>query len=93
VQPFIVNLNQCAGSGERMIVHTGHEFVYCLSGKVLYVIDDIEYPLEPGDSLVFEAHLPHRWQNMAETPAQILLVLYPADQHDEPGGRHFSNAD
>jgi len=28
-QPFIVNLEQKAGSGSSPIVHTGHEFVYC----------------------------------------------------------------
>jgi transcriptional regulator with XRE-family HTH domain len=67
VQPFVVTLEPGAGSGERMILHTGHEFVYCLSGNVLYTIDEIEYSLEPGDSVVFEAHLPHQWKNIAET--------------------------
>ena len=76
-------------SGERMIVHTGHEFVYCLSGRVLYTIDEIEYALEPGDSVVFEAHLPHRWQNIYEGESKIILVLYPLDQREETGGRHF----
>jgi transcriptional regulator with XRE-family HTH domain len=91
VQPFVVSLEPGAGSGDRMIVHTGHEFVYCLSGRVLYIIDEIEYSLEPGDSVVFESHLPHQWKNIDETQAQIILVLYPADQHEEPGGRHFTN--
>jgi transcriptional regulator with XRE-family HTH domain len=91
VQPFVVTLESDAGSGERMIVHTGHEFVYCLNGKVLYKIDAIDYLLEPGDSVVFEAHLPHQWKNIADGPSQIILVLYPADQRETPGGRHFTN--
>jgi transcriptional regulator with XRE-family HTH domain len=91
VQPFVVTLEPEAGSGERMIVHTGHEFVYCLGGKVLYTIDEMDYVLEPGDSVVFEAHLPHRWKNMQESQSQLILILYPADQKDEPGGRHFTN--
>jgi quercetin dioxygenase-like cupin family protein len=91
VQPFVVTLEPEADSGERMIVHTGHEFVYCLSGKVLYTIDEINFALEPGDSVVFEAHLPHQWKNMHESQSQIILILYPADQKDEPGGRHFTN--
>ena len=89
VQPFVVTLEPGAGSGERMIVHTGHEFVYCLSGRVLYMIEDKAYLLEPGDSLVFESHLPHRWQNICECQSQIILVLYPADQRDAPASRHF----
>jgi transcriptional regulator with XRE-family HTH domain len=91
VQPFVVTLEPGAGSGEQTIVHTGHEFVYCLAGSVLYTIDKSEYTLAPGDSLVFEAHLPHRWQNPAEIAAQLILVLFPADRRDEPGGRHFLN--
>jgi transcriptional regulator with XRE-family HTH domain len=91
VQPFVVTLEPGAGSGERMILHTGHEFVYCLSGCILYTIDQVEYSLEPGDSVVFESHLPHQWKNNAETQSQILLILYPADLRDELGGRHFIN--
>jgi len=33
--------------------------VYCLSGNVEYLIDGQIYPLEEGDFLLFEAHLPH----------------------------------
>jgi len=91
VQPFVVTLEPEAGSGERMIVHTGHEFVYCLNGKVLYVVDESEYSLTPGDSLLFESHLPHRWKNMEAMRSQVLLILFPADQCEELGGRHFIN--
>jgi len=90
VQPFVVTLKPGTGSGDRMIVHTGHEFVYCLSGTIRYQIEQEEYTLKPGDSLVFEAHLPHCWENSSEDTAQILLIFYPSDAREEPGGRHFS---
>jgi len=90
VQPFLVTLKSGAGSGEQMIVHTGHEFIYCLSGRIRYQIEGDEYYLNPGDSLVFEAHLPHCWENNSDEVAEILLVLCPADEREEPGGRHFS---
>jgi len=90
VQPFAVTLKPGSGSGDRMIVHTGHEFVYCLSGAVRYQIEQEEFILKPGDSLVFEAHLPHCWENQGENIAQILLILYPSDEREETGGRHFS---
>ena len=90
VQPFVVTLKPGMGSGDQMIVHTGHEFVYCLSGSIRYQIEQEEYLLSPGDSLVFEAHLPHCWINSGDQTAQILLILYPADEREEPGGRHFS---
>jgi transcriptional regulator with XRE-family HTH domain/predicted Fe-Mo cluster-binding NifX family protein/mannose-6-phosphate isomerase-like protein (cupin superfamily) len=90
VQPFAVTLKPGTGSGDRMIVHTGHEFVYCLSGSIRYQIEQDEYILKPGASLVFEAHLPHCWENNGDETAQILLILYPSDEREEPGGRHFS---
>jgi transcriptional regulator with XRE-family HTH domain/predicted Fe-Mo cluster-binding NifX family protein len=90
VQPFVVTLKPDTGSGDQMIVHTGYEFVYCLTGTVHYRIEGEEYALTPGDSLVFEAHLPHCWENSDAQDAQIILVIYPSDEREEPGGRHFS---
>jgi transcriptional regulator with XRE-family HTH domain/predicted Fe-Mo cluster-binding NifX family protein len=90
VQPFAVTLKPGAGSGDRMIVHTGHELVYCLSGSIHYRIDQEEFFLKSGDCLVFEAHLPHCWENRGEDTSQILLVLYPSDGREEMGCRHFA---
>jgi transcriptional regulator with XRE-family HTH domain len=89
-QPFVVILEPRADSGPIPIVHTGHEFVYCLEGNLTYTIEDRTYVLEPNDSLIFEAHLPHRWQNNGETPSRSLLVLCPADEDDRPTERHFT---
>ncbi len=90
LQPFIVKMESGTGSGDNPIVHTGHEFVYCMVGEVQYQINEEIYFLHPGDSLVFQAHQPHSWKNINENAAQILLVLSPADRDEEPGGRHFS---
>jgi transcriptional regulator with XRE-family HTH domain len=89
VEPFLVTLEPNAGSGANPIVHTGHEFVYCLTGRIVYTIEDRTFLLEPGDSLLFESHLPHRWHNADAGPSQALLVLYPADERDRPTERHF----
>jgi transcriptional regulator with XRE-family HTH domain/predicted Fe-Mo cluster-binding NifX family protein len=90
VQPFIVSLNPGMGSGNRPVVHTGHEFVYCLCGTIRYQIEDDSYVMHVGDSLVFQAHLPHCWENTEEEPARILLVFYPSDENETPDGHHFS---
>jgi len=89
VQPFIVTLEPGTGSGQSMIVHTGHEFVFCLRGQVQYSIEGETYLLEMGDSLVFESYLPHRWENTGSESAQLILVLIPADVRDIPAERHF----
>jgi transcriptional regulator with XRE-family HTH domain len=90
VEPLFVTLEPGAGSGSQDIVHTGYEFVYCLEGRILYTIESQNYLLEPGDSLLFEAHLPHRWQNVSPSKSQSLLVLYPTDARDHPTERHFT---
>ena len=89
-EPLIVTLEAKADSGRNPIVHTGREIVYCLEGRVAYTVDSETYPLEPGDSLFFEAYLPHRWKNLDETPSRVLLVLCSLDERDRPVQRHFA---
>jgi transcriptional regulator with XRE-family HTH domain len=88
-QPLRMVLEPGAESGLTPIVHTGHEFVYCLEGSLDYTIETQVYRLQPGDSLLFEAYLPHRWRNPAETPSASLLVLCPTDENDHSAERHF----
>jgi transcriptional regulator with XRE-family HTH domain len=89
-EPLIVTLEAKADSGRNPIVHTGREFVYCLEGRVTYTVDAETYTLEPGDSLFFEAYLPHRWKNSDRTPSRVLLVLCSMDERDQPVQRHFA---
>lgn len=90
VEPFVVTLEPGAGSGPHPIVHTGEEFLYCLEGRIAYVIEERTYLLEPGDSLLFASHLPHRWQNVDAGPSRAILVLCPTDVRDRPTERHFT---
>jgi transcriptional regulator with XRE-family HTH domain len=90
VEPFIVTLAPNADSGKTPIVHTGREFVYCLEGQITYSVDTENFLLKPGDSLLFEAYLPHHWKNMGATPSRNLLLLCPLDERDRPKERHFS---
>lgn len=90
VQPFLITLEPNSGSGAQPIVHTGYEFVFCLEGRLTYTVGDKVYLLEPGDSLLFESHLPHQWHNVQAAPSKALLVLCPADRNDQPTIRHFA---
>lgn len=89
VEPFIVTLEPNMGSGPDAIVHKGYEFVYCLHGRITYAIEEQNYVLEVGDSLLFESHLPHCWRNRDTEPAQAILVLYSTDARDHPTEQHF----
>lgn len=88
-ETFLVTLNPHTTSGDSPIVHTGRETILCLDGQLTYTIEDQTFVLKPGDSLFFEAHLPHSWQNTSSVPNRSLLVLCPYDEQDRPTERHF----
>lgn len=91
MEPFLVSLAPHADSGAGQVVHAGHEFICCLTGCVRYEIDGAIHLLEPGDFLLFEADLPHRWGNPGDEAARLLLVLQAPDGVQEPARRHFSD--
>jgi len=88
-EPIIVTFKPNANSGKRSIVHTGREIVYCLEGHILYTVEGEKFLLEQGDSLIFEAYMPHQCENIDATPSRALLVLCPMDERDRPRERHF----
>lgn len=88
--PLLMILNPDEETDPEPIVHTGQEFVYCLEGSMVYWVDDQEYILEPGDSLIFESHLPHRWENREETVARAIFVVCPSDYDDRSVAQHIS---
>lgn len=91
MEPFLVTLAPHADMGTGQVVHAGHEFVCCLANHVQYEIENASYLLAPGDFLLFEANLPHRWGNPGDAEARLLLVLQAPDGVQEPARRHFSD--
>lgn len=88
-EPFITRLEPNANSGATPIVFSGREFIYCLEGHITYTIEGNSYPLAPGDSLIFDAHLPHGWRNTAPISSCALLVLCPMESTDNLSERFF----
>jgi len=88
-EPFITKLEPKANSGETPIVFAGREFIYCLEGHITYTVEDDTYPLAPGDSLIFDAYMPHSWRNTALTNSSALLVLCPIETPNQPTERFF----
>jgi transcriptional regulator with XRE-family HTH domain len=88
VEPFVLNLDTGGDSGPAPMAHTGHEFVFCLTGNIEYLVEADRYLLSPGDSLLFAAHLVHRWRNSGQGPATVLIVLSGFAENDHPLGTH-----
>jgi len=91
VEPLMLTLDSGANSGKFGMVHTGHEFVLCLSGKLEYELEDQRYLLEPGDSLIFAAQLQHRWRNPGKSQTQALVVLSGFEGEERPSEFHISS--
>lgn len=87
--PLLMTLKANDKSDPDAIVHTGQEFVYCLEGRILFWVGDTEYLLEPGDSLIFQASIPHCWQNPGDTRARAMIVIAPSDLRDLSVTKHL----
>jgi len=87
--PLLMTSKPNTSSGQETIVHTGQEFVYCLEGRLVYWVGYDEYILEPGDSLIFQAHIPHRWENRGDTASRSILIICPSDEADSSVEQHL----
>jgi transcriptional regulator with XRE-family HTH domain len=91
VTPCMITLENGAGSGPARMIHTGHEFVFCLRGQLEYQVEDETFLLEAEDCLLFEAHLQHNWRNPGETITNALVIISDYVDGDHPGPKHMEN--
>jgi len=91
VEPILFTLEGGASSGPFGIIHSGHEFVFCLSGQIEYEVENQKFLLEKGDSLIFAAELRHRWRNNGETTATAIIVLAGFELSERPSEYHITS--
>ncbi len=82
--PFLLTLENGANSGQSNMVHSGHEFVYCLRGQLEYQVETQHFLLEAGDSLLFAAQLKHRWYNPGGVVTNALVIISDYSDGDHP---------
>lgn len=88
VTPLLLQLEPGARSGSPL-THGGQDFVYCLSGEILYAVNGRGYLLEPGDSILFDGRLPHAFRNAGIEVASLLIVLSTPHDSSQYIARHF----
>jgi transcriptional regulator with XRE-family HTH domain len=88
VEPMLLTLDPGANSGQFQILHTGHEFVLCLSGQLEYEVEKERFLLDPGDSLLFAARLEHRWRNSNKGVTRVVIVLSGFEKEERPSEYH-----
>lgn len=89
VASFLITMEPNASTRIMPIEHSGAEWVYCLEGLVEYEVEGREYKLTPGDNLLFDASLPHRWQNPGPVQARMLLILNAGKRGDLTVEQHL----
>jgi transcriptional regulator with XRE-family HTH domain len=92
VEPFMLTLESGASSGRSGLIHSGHEFVLCISGQLEYEVEEQRYLLEPGDSLLFASRLRHRWRNHAKDQTKAVFVLAGFELDERPSEYHISSS-
>lgn len=93
VEPFMLTLESNANSGPRAMMHTGHEFVFCLRGELEYQVERQMFLLQAGDSLLFAAHLKHKWRNPGKNVATALIILSGFEEGEELHAMHWKKGE
>jgi transcriptional regulator with XRE-family HTH domain len=73
LEPLLVYLSPSKAPAAP-VTHAGQEFNYVLEGKVKVTVGQREYILEPGDSLYFDAGLPHA-QSALGLPSRFITII------------------
>jgi transcriptional regulator with XRE-family HTH domain len=93
VEPFMLTLENSANSGPRSMTHTGHEFVFCLRGELEYQVERQVYRLESGDSLLFAAHLKHKWRNPGRNVTSAIIIISGFEEGEELHAMHWKKGE
>jgi transcriptional regulator with XRE-family HTH domain len=74
VEPYLITLEKDASpyTGFR---HAGTEFIYMLTGEVVYRHSDRTYHLRPGDSLLFDSGGVHGPETLVSLPMTYLSII------------------
>lgn len=91
VEPFSITLEPGGTSGPFGMIHSGHEFVYCLEGWLEYEVEGNRYSLNPGDSLLFASRMRHRWRNPGKEITRVLIVLSGFELDERPSEFHLQS--
>lgn len=79
VEPYLITLRPGAVPYTGF-QHAGTEFIYMLSGAVIYRHDDQTYRLETGDSLLFDSAALHGPETLLDLPMTYLSIIIYARQ-------------
>lgn len=77
MEPFLVTV----GFDQKIDIetdfrHQGEEFIFVLEGKMEFFFKGKSHLLEQGDSVYFDADVPHSGRSVGNKKAKLLIVIY-----------------
>ncbi len=78
--PFIMTPPAIVNEKTGLAGHAGEELIFLVSGVMEVIFEERIIRLEAGDSLYFNASIPHRSRSLGPTPAQALVVVSIPDK-------------
>lgn len=71
--PYII---EPAFDEQQIFQHEGEEFLYVLEGTQEFIYDGQKILMEKGDSVYFDAGVPHTGRSIGQKKAKLLAVMY-----------------
>ena len=76
MHPFMVTIDPASNDQARPNTHAGQEFNYVVSGRVELHIGSRAIAMSAGDSITFNAQMPHYMHALDGKPAQFLAITH-----------------
>ena len=76
MEPFLVEFEPKKKEEIAFLNHRGEEFLFLFQGRLAFHYNQDEIVLEAGDSLYFEADVPHAFRALRGKKAQGIVVVY-----------------
>ncbi|HWQ75811.1 MAG TPA: XRE family transcriptional regulator [Syntrophomonas sp.] len=77
VQLLLTTIKPGAHSSEEPMGHGGEECAVILGGSVQFTVGGETFSLEDGDSIYYNARIPHKFVNTGETEVTIISAISP----------------
>jgi quercetin dioxygenase-like cupin family protein len=76
MEPFLVEFEPKKKEEIAFLNHRGEEFLFLFQGRLAFHYNQDEIVLGPGDSLYFEADVPHAFRALRGKKAQGVVVVF-----------------
>lgn len=77
IMPLMMKLSAGGQTQKEQNAPGVEKFVYVISGTLESSVGKTKYMLKPGDSLYFDASLPHSFNNRSKSPAEAICIVSP----------------